>query len=403
MSRFPKLTETFVLNDVIGLAAHGFEVEVFPLLRERQAVVHDDAARVAARAHYLPFLSPAIVASNVRMLLRRPRRYLGAVGRLVADTWRSPNFLVGGLGIVPKVVHAAALMERLGVGHLHCHFANHPAVAGWLVHRLVGIPYSFTAHGSDLHVDRRMLPTKVAEAAFVATVSSFNRDLIVQECGGRFADKVHVVRCGVDTGLFAPRERRPVPERPDLVCVGTLHEVKGQAHLLAACARLAATDALGTCTFVGDGPDRSRLEQLASSLGIAERVRFAGALPREEVAAVLAGADVLVAPSVPTREGKREGIPVVLIEGMASGVPVVASRLSGIPELVIHERTGLLVEPQDDGGIAAAVLRLRDEPGLAAALVDGALAHVAREFELHVNLERLARLLDPDRAAAPVP
>jgi colanic acid/amylovoran biosynthesis glycosyltransferase len=401
MSRFPKLTETFVLNDVLGLRAHGFDVEVFPLLRQRETVVHEAAARAADRAHYLPFLSPAIAVSNLQMLLRRPRRYVGAVARLVAETWRSPNFFVGGLGILPKVVHAATVMERLGVDHLHCHFATHPALAGWLVHRLVGIPYSFTAHGSDLHVDRRMLVTKVSEAAFVTTVSAYNRDLIIAECGGRFADKVHIVRCGVDLDLFAPRPYRPVPERPNLICIGTLHEVKGQRHLLGACARLAERGALGRCTLVGDGPDRAALERLAQTLGIGDAVRFAGARSREEVASLLAEADLLVAPSVPTKAGKREGIPVVLIEGMASGLPVVASRLSGIPELVVDGATGLLVDPGDDAGIADAVLRLRDEAGLGATLVGGALDHVRQDFELHVNLRRLAKLLAPDAVTVP--
>ncbi len=107
---------------------------------------------------------------------------------MIRGTWRSPNFLVGGIGIFPKVVHAARLMERDGVQHVHCHFATHPALAGFLIHRLVGIPYSFTAHGSDLHVDRTMLCEKVEEAAFTVTISDDNRKVFERECGGPIAD-----------------------------------------------------------------------------------------------------------------------------------------------------------------------------------------------------------------------
>src|SRR5690606_25913011 len=123
----------------------------------------------------------------------------GALRDIVRGTLGSANFLFGALASFPKVVHQARLMEADGITHVHAHFATHPALAAFVIGRLTGIPYSFTGHGSDLHVERRMLPEKVAEAAFVATVSEYNRRLIVDECGGRFADKVHIVRAGVDT------------------------------------------------------------------------------------------------------------------------------------------------------------------------------------------------------------
>ncbi|MFZ6004421.1 MAG: glycosyltransferase [Actinomycetota bacterium] len=394
MSRFPKLTETFVLNELVALPEHGVDVEIFPLLRERAPVVNPVAERLAERAHFYPFVSTSIVASNVRCALRHPRAYFGSLLTLVRQTWRSANFLVGGLGIFPKVVAMAERMKGLGVDHVHCHFATHPAVAGWLIHRLVGIPYSFTAHGSDLHVDRTMLPMKAREAAFVVTISEDNKDLMLRECGASIEDsRVHVVRCGVDGTLFTPRPFRQPANELDVVCVGTLHEVKGQRHLIEACAELRDSGALRSCTFVGDGPDRDSLARLADGLGLSGFIRFAGALPSAEVAEHIRAADVLVAPSVPTRRGKREGIPVVLMEAMASGVPVLASRLSGIPELVQHECSGLLAPPGDSSAIASALLRLRDEPDLARHIVDGALATVRGEFDLHHNAEKLAALI----------
>src|SRR5436190_3546318 len=160
MSRFPKLSETFILTEILALDQRGVRVEVYPLLRERAAVAHEEAAAVARRAHYLPFISPAVLASQLHWLRRKPRTYLATLKEIAIGTSGSANFFVGGLAIFPKVAHAARLMEADGVVHVHCHFANHPALAGFTIHRLTGIPYSFTAHGSDLHVDRRMLPEK---------------------------------------------------------------------------------------------------------------------------------------------------------------------------------------------------------------------------------------------------
>ena len=397
MSRFPKLTETFVLDEMIAVERHGAAVELFPLLRERTDRVHAEAVPWIPRAHYLPFLSPAILASNVALLVRRPRRYLGALGAMLAGTARSWNFLLGGIGIFPKVAHMARRMEVLGVRHVHCHFANHPALAGFLVHRLTGIPYSFTAHGSDLNVDRTMLPQKVREAAFVVTISETNRRLIEQTCGGPVAN-LAVVHVGIDGRRFVPTDRAAPPEGdrggPDgeparILCIGTLHEVKGQRHLIAAARILAARGTPFVLSFVGDGPDRAELEALAASVPAAGRVEFLGQQTRDRIVELLGTADLLVAPSVPTAEGKREGIPVVLIEAMASGVAVVASHLSGIPELVEDGVTGLTVPPGDEAGLAAAIGGLLADPGRRAELAAAGRRKVETDFDLDTNAARL--------------
>jgi colanic acid/amylovoran biosynthesis glycosyltransferase len=273
-------------------------------------------------------------------------------------------------------------------------------VAGLVVGRLTGLPYSFTAHGSDLHVRRRMLPEKVAEAAFVATVSHDNRRLIVQECGGRFADKVHVVRAGVDTALFAPNGNGRRPAGPlRVLCVGTLHEVKGQAHLVEACRLLADAGVDVACRLVGDGPDRAALARRIAAVGLQARVELAGARTRPQVVAELAAADVLAAPSVPTRAGKREGIPVVLMEAMSCGVAVVASDLSGIPELVEDGVSGLLVAPGDARALADALRRLHDDPALRSRLGRAGRERVLAEFDLERSAAQLARRfgLEPAR------
>jgi glycosyltransferase involved in cell wall biosynthesis len=405
MSRFPKLTETFVLYELLAVERAGARVELYPLLRERTDVMPAEARPLVARAHYLPFVSRAIVASQVWWLVHHPRRYLGTLATVVRGTLRSPNFLLGTLGIFPKVSTAARAMAEHGVDHVHCHFANHPAMAGYVIRRLVGIPYSFTAHGSDLHVDRTFLCPKVAAAAFVVAISDDNRREILETCPGpSTTERVVILHCGVDTERFAPAIRSGSPDGPlAIVSIGTLHEVKGQAVLIEACARLAQRGVRFNCRLVGEGPDRAALEARIAAAGLADRVELLGRRTREEVAGLLASADVLAAPSVPTSGGKREGIPVVLMEAMASELAVVASRLSGIPELVEDGRSGLLVPPGDADALADALAGLAADPARRRVLGAAARARVLESFDQQRNaaalLERIERSLA--RSAAP--
>jgi glycosyltransferase involved in cell wall biosynthesis len=389
MSRFPKLTETFILYEMLALEDQGVQVELYPLLRERTTVMHPEAAAMVERAHFQPFISWPILRAQLRFLRRKPRAYLGALWALLRANLGSLNFLVGALGIFPKTVYFAELMEADGVQHVHAHFANHPAAAAFIIRRLVGIPYSFTAHGSDLHVDRHMLREKVAEAAFVVPISSYNQDLIVEECGEQFRDKIVVIHCGVDTQVFQPIARK-LAGPLTILCTGTLHEVKGQTYLVEACRLLNERGIDFTCNFVGDGPDHAILAEQIARAGLSERVHLLGRRTREEIAGLLQGADVVVAPSVPTKQGKREGIPVVLMEAMGSGVPVIASRLSGIPELVEHDRSGLLAPPRDARALADMLERLYRDPALRQRLGQSGRDKVMREFDQATNAAALA-------------
>jgi colanic acid/amylovoran biosynthesis glycosyltransferase len=390
MSRFPKLTETFILFEMGSLEQQDVDVELYPLLREKTTVMHAEAEAWVKRAHYLPFLSRPILWAQLRFLLSRPRAYFGTLWSLLRGNFGSLNFFVGALGIFPKTVYFAQLMEADGVQHVHAHFASHPAAAAYIIHRLTGIPYSFTAHGSDLHMDRHMLREKVAEAAFVVPISNYNKELIVEECGEQYRDKVVVIHCGVDTTVFQPVSREASGGPLSLLCTGTLHEVKGQTYLIEACRLLAERGIDFVCRFVGDGPDQQMLTNQIAKAGLEDRVLLLGRRNRQEIAELLRNADVVVTPSVPTKSGKREGIPVVLMEAMGSGVAVVASGISGIPELVEHEGSGLLTPPRDAAALADALQRLHGDPALRRRLGQAGREKVLSEFDLTTNANALA-------------
>jgi glycosyltransferase involved in cell wall biosynthesis len=395
MSRFPKLTETFILYEMLAMRQQGIEVEVYPLLREREEVTHPEAVHFVNVAHFQPFISLPIVQANLHFLWKKPVVYLKTLWDVLRSNWGSFNFFAGVIGIFPKTVLFAYQMRADHVQHVHAHFASHPAAAGFIIHRLVGIPYSFTAHGSDLHRDRHMLREKVAEAAFVAAISEYNKKLIVSECQGNYSEKVHVVHCGVDTEVFRDRAHETPYEKGEnpfmILCIGTLHEVKGQAYLIEACRQLQERGYNFECHFVGDGADKETLADRVEQAGLSDRVHFHGKFTRDEIAQLLLDADVLTAPSVPTSDGRREGIPVVLMEAMGSGVAVVASNLSGIPELVNDQLTGLLVPPRDATSLADALESYIKNPELRRQLGRAGREKVVGEFDLVKNAANLAQ------------
>jgi glycosyltransferase involved in cell wall biosynthesis len=396
MSRFPKVTETFVLFELLALERLGFEVEVFPLLREHERIVHPEAEALVERAHYLPLFSGRVLAAQLHYLVRRPGAYLGTLARALWSTLPSPNYFGGALLFFPKTVLIAREMERLGVRHVHAHFANHPALAALIVHRLTGIPYSFTAHGSDLHVDQTALGWKLAESAFAVTVSEYNRAFVRERVGAAAAERLRVIHCGVDPALHV-RAGEVASPTFEILCVAALREVKGHKTLLEACALLAAAGVDFRCHLVGGGPLASALRAQIERAGLAERVFLHGPAARADVLARMRAAHVLVLPSIQDRAGRREGIPVTLMEAMSCGLPVVASRISGIPELVEHERSGLLFPPGDASALAATLTRVHAEPELRARLGRAGRAKIEAEFDLESNARLLAHAIQNGR------
>jgi glycosyltransferase involved in cell wall biosynthesis/Ser/Thr protein kinase RdoA (MazF antagonist) len=399
VSRFPLVTETFVLREIIELERQGQPVLLVPLLRERPAVVHPEARPWVRRALYTPLLSPAIAGANARALVRRPLAYLRLLGALVRGTAASPGTLARTAALFPKMVYLAERLAAEGVGHVHAHFVTHPGTAAFVVHRLAGIPYSLTAHAHDIFVRRDMLERKIAGARFVRCVSAFNRDFLAKHYP-RHAQKLEVVHVGVEVRAGEePVARAPGPAR--LLCVAALKPYKGHVVLLEALGRLRARGADFECDLVGDGPLRADVERAVAASGLSDRVRVLGALTQQEVAALLASATALVQPSVVARDGQMEGIPVALMEALAARKPVVASALSGIPELVEDGVSGLLVPPGDAEALASSLERLLREPALAAWLGEQGRRRVVREFDLQGTARAVLGAIDAHREPPP--
>ncbi len=400
MTWFPKLTETFVLDEILAVERCGASVEIFPLLRKKGEPVHPEALPLLERAHFQPLVSLRIVAAHWHYLRRNPRSYFQTLMELLRGSVGSLRFLGGALAFFPKTALIARQMERLDIDHIHAHFASNPALAAWIVHRLTGIPYSFTAHGSDLHVDRTMLTEKVRSAAFAVTVSSYNKEVMVRACGEAMRGKIHVVHCGVDVDALLPKTDWSQEGPLKILCVASFGAVKGHAYLVDACRILAERGIDFRCHLVGEGPLHRCISRQIAAAALADRFQVHGGLTRPQVRQLLQQADLFVLPSVPTPQGRREGIPVALMEAMACALPVAASDLSGIPELVKHNGCGLLVQPRDSIGLADAIERYHDDSRFRQSMGQAARKKVIDRFTLDKSAGRLAELFKQHAAAS---
>jgi glycosyltransferase involved in cell wall biosynthesis len=393
MSAFPTVTETFILFEILELERTGVRVEIFPLRPRGEETSHPEAGPLVRRTRYARLASLPTLAAQLHWLRRAPGAYLGAWWRALRGNARSRPLLIRAIAVVPLAARFAREMQALGVGHVHAHWATHPALAANVIHHLTGLPYSFTAHAHDIYVDRSMLEEKIRDASFVVTISDFNRTMLGDLYGPWAADKTSVIRCGVDLSAFAPRPPRAPQEPFTVSCIAGLREKKGQLHLVEAVGMLRAEGRPIRCLLVGDGEMRGAIEERVAALGLQDDVVLMGHRSRDEVSATLRDSDAMVLPSVTTEDGDMEGIPVALMEALASEVPVVASSLSGIPELVRDGETGLLVPEGDPAALAAAIRRLRDDPEGAAQMAAAGRERVLDAYELARNTGELRRMI----------
>lgn len=390
VSRFPKITETFVLREALALEALGAEVHVFPLVKHEEKVVHPEAARLVGRVHRVGLLSPRIWMAVLGTVFGSPRRTLRAMGSIVRGVEGSIAHSLRAFVLFPRVIWVASELRRLGVQHVHAHFATHPTLAALVARELSDVPYSFTAHGSDLHRDPRGMRAKLQGSAFTVTVSDYNKRFIMDHAGEDLESRVEVIRCGVDPTIFPRRTAEPPMPPFRIACVAALREVKGHTHLLNALRIVVDQGFDVVLELAGEGRRRGLLEVEVANLRLEGRVIFHGALQSADVRALLERSHAAALTSIQDREGRREGIPVSLMEAMAMGLPVVASALSGIPELVEDGSNGLLAAPGDDFGIADALTRLIKDGELRHRLGTQAHETVSRRYDLRRNAEELA-------------
>lgn len=365
---FPKVSETFILQEVLDLEAMEVDLTIYSLQRPTDGISHGLTDRVRASVTYLPdslwSIQQRPLWAHLRLFMASPRRYAAAV-RFWRDAAEQPSW--------EKFVQAGSLASALrdeGISHLHVHFANAPTSVAELAHRFTGISYSMSCHAKDIYLtDRTTLQRKMRHANFVVTCTEHNRQFLSDIADSPTA--LHCLYHGLNLDRFdrlSAIHHRTHSTIPTILSVGRFRDKKGFPTLIHACHLLAIRGHQFRCHIVGSGPLRSGLEALIRELNLEGTVTLLGQKTLEEVAALYQGADIFALACQVSQDGDRDGIPNVLMEAMACNLPVVTTAVSGIPELVQHDRNGLLIPEQDPEALALALAHLLENPTLRARL-----------------------------------
>lgn len=388
----PALSETFVTREITALRRSGVMVKPFSIFRPDPSSVHREAEEILRQVEVLNRpANPLFWLAHFYFGLRHPRRYFGSLWRYILTSGESFGSRLRALQQFLVAPFAALRFGRAGIEHIHAHFAHSPGGVAMMAARLLGIPFSVTIHSYDLYAEKSLLPQKLAAAAFVATVSEYNVRNLREWYPEEIQSKLHVVRCGVDPEEFAVRPQ-PENDQPVILGIGRLVELKGFHTLIEAVAILHSRGLEAQCFIAGEGPEKERLEDKISQLGLEDSIHLLGKVLQSDLQLYFRRADVFALPSC-VRE-YQDNIPVVLIEAMAMEIPVVSTNISAIPELVRDGETGLLVEPEHPGELADAIAGLLRDRETATALGSASRKLVTEEFNVEVSARKLHGLFE---------
>ena len=386
---YPAISHTFIFREIESVRREG--IEVFPVsvsatpdLEKMTLPEKEEAARTLVLKTTPPL---TIIPMAARLFFSSPAGFMKMCVKAGSFCFKGPKNIIKAIGYLAEAIILLNHLKKHQIFHIHEHFANPSALVALLCKVYGGFSYSISVHGPDVfyQVDSSLLAEKVEGASFVRCISHYCRSQIMRITEFDKWKDAHIVRCGVNPETFLPR---PQPENsiPHLLCVGRLCPAKGQHILLEACSLLQQKDIPFQMTFVGTGPDREDLEALQIKLGLQNSVHFTGALGQDAVQEAYRKADIFVLPSF------AEGVPVVLMEAMSMEIPVVSTRITGIPELIEHEKGGLLATPGDVNDLVLQLTRLIADPELAQRLGKCGREMVTTTYNQHQNNNGLAEL-----------
>ena len=394
---YPRISETFISNEILLLEKLGFRLHLFSMRKPREDFTHDSVKKIRARVDYLPETLlkplPRLLYHNLILAIKRPRIYAAAL----KTAWRR-YLRTHKSATLKHLFQAGYLANRLlptsGVTHLHAHFAHSPTSVALFTSRLTGLPFSFTAHAKDIYTSNpRQLSEKIELSQFVVTCTEYNRRHLLEISDGH-KTPIHRIYHGIDMDLFAGNDGdRQIAAQPyRILTIARLTAKKGLPTVYKALKILADSGLNFEHTLIGDGEDRESILQLIKKLELASVTRWLGTRPHQVVLEQYRTADLFVLGCEVAANGDRDGIPNVLIESMAMGVPVVATDISAIPELVQDGKTGLLAPAGRPAKLAEAMQRMLTDAQLRNRLTAAARKHVVRKFDNGVLVKDLAEV-----------
>jgi glycosyltransferase involved in cell wall biosynthesis len=381
--RFPKLSETFILGEIANLVDSGTDVEILSLFEPSDRLQQPAAIRFLDRVTYLNRIrAPAAYAALLLALLRNPAGLIS----LLRIT-RHDRHLLRRLGAL------LLSCRRLGIRHIHAHYVSEPAALAAAAANIRKLKFSISAHAKDIYLTpKEEIADRIARAEFIATCTRHNfdhlRGLTIDH-----KDRVHLVYHGIDTEQFRPDDAAVPHEPPVLLAVGRFKEKKGFDLLVGACAELVARSIDFRCEIIGYGDQEGRLQSLITRHQLGDKVALCPPIDHAKLRTIYRTATIFVLPCRLTADGDRDGIPNAMLEAMASGLPIVGTSVSGIPEVVTDGANGLLVPPENPQALADAVQRLLRDPQLRHRLGESGRQTVLADFCWERNIAQLVQLL----------
>lgn len=386
---YPRATDTFIQREVAVLREKGVEVYTFSIRRtsDEHMVGPEQKLERQNTFYILPPNPLTLLKSHLNLLIRSPRRYLK--GLKLAWTIRQDGFK-GHLYQLFYFAEAGILAHQINrkqIQHLHNHLGSSSGSVAMLAAEMGGFTFSFTLHGSYIFFEpyRWRIDEKIKRALFVCCISYFCRSQGMFFAESEHWQRMYVIHCGIDPTLFTPVSHHKNSKK--LLYVGRLANGKGLPLLLESLVTLKASHPDLMLTIVGDGSDRKNLELLAAQLGLKEKVKFVGSKSQTEVLQYLQKTDIFVLPSF------SEGVPVVLMEAMAASIPVVATQVGGVSELVEDGVNGYLIPPGDTISLIKSIDNLLQDNRPRAKLGVNGRKKVEQEFNIYHEVERLYRVL----------
>ena len=385
---YPGLSTTFIDREISGLRRRGVNIQVVSIRRFSGPLSPEQTALQQGVIYLLPVAWLSFLVGHFRFALFRPRSYFGTLLYLI--TRPHPTIKSRFMTVLhfSEGVYAAHLLRRHACDQAHAHFADRAAIVALVIGRMLGLPYSLTAHANDIYVNPVLLPEKLSQASFVATCTGYNQAYLAKLGNGFFDHKIRLIYHGLDADQYRQRDVSP-PSKTVVLSVGQLKEKKGYIYLLKACRTLKDLGYNLDCHIVGEGPMRQAIEAEIFRLSLQDTVTLCGALPHDQVIEKYHQASIFILPAILSTNGDRDGIPNVILEAMAAGLPVVSTRHSGIPEVIEHGCNGLLVPPADEDSLAAAIAKLIDDPEEGYRLGQKGIQTVKEKFDLERNVDCL--------------
>jgi len=391
----PALSATFVYQEILELKKLNIDIRSISIHCPKNKALSEELKKLESETFYLyeqSFLNTLFF--NILLFISKPFRYLSVFKVALTDSLKTGITTHIGRGLLYRFVIAASFVKYLkdnNIEHIHANFAHIPTDIAMYAAELHGIPFSFISHANDLFERGWLLKEKVARSKFAVTISDYNRNFLIKK--GAEKEKINVIHCGVNAASFSNRGHKELSSPPLLGSLGRMVEKKGFDVLIRACAQLKRKGIIFKLQLAGDGPLKDELEALVLENNLTDEISFMNSISHEAVPSWIKSLDVFVLPCQKDKNSDMDGIPVVLMESMLSGVPVLTTRISGIPELIEDGISGLLCDPLDAESLANNIESLLSDSKMRSTFCENAISKVQTEFELGKNVKLLKNIL----------